>query len=214
MGSRMWSGTFSMAVWAHKQINGERTALTWCFSSAQTTKCIHTHTFMHWWQGCHAGRQPSHQEQIGVKHLATHRHGLEEVVYLLSWVLFWSYFLFYCDWLVIYLSYFHGNTFGEIPLDVFKVHLCSAACYMWQLRNQRHITHQYKQLRSLTKMKWFFLKQMFWQERSNWRDLDFMMKTLTFISLFQTHYLQAPVVRPHLILNPVFFKDVNGLQER
>lgn len=75
-------------------------------------------------------------------------------------------FFFYCDWLwLIYLRHFHGNTFGEIPLDVFKVHLCSAACYMWHLRNQRHITHQYKQLKSLIKMKWFFLKQMFWQKK-------------------------------------------------
>lgn len=39
------------------------------------------------------------------------------------------------------------------------------------------------------------------------------MKTLTFINLFQTPYLKAPVVCPHLILNPVFFKDVNRLKE-
>lgn len=106
---------------------------------------MHSYTFVHWWQGCHAGHQPSHQEQIGVKHLATHID-MDLRRWSTSWALSYSGLIYRRSssllqpTVVIYLSHFHGNTFGEIPLDVFKVHLCSAACYMWQLRNQRHIS--------------------------------------------------------------------------
>ena len=45
----------------------------------------------------------------------------------------------------LYLCHLHGYTLGEVPLDVFKVHLCCAACDMWQLQKQRDTLLNYSE---------------------------------------------------------------------
>lgn len=82
-GFRMWSGTFSMAVWQHKpnKRRGNKYISEW-----------------------HTGQVTSVLEQ---------------------------------DSAVPHLCHLHCYTFREVPLDVFKVHLCCAACYMRQLQSKR-----------------------------------------------------------------------------
>lgn len=100
-----------------------------------------------------------------------------------------------------YLCHLHSNTFGEIPLDVLQVNLCCAACNVTQLQSKTFWSI-FKQMKTETKratvrLSWF--KRYLITQRTQPPPLD--------------PHLNTSVVGPHLILDPVFFKDVNWLQK-
>lgn len=80
-----------------------------------------------WVQGCDLEPSPwqsDNMNKLGTKHFRSFECKIEQVGLCVR------------DSAVIYLRHLHGNTFREIPLNVFKVYLSRAACYMRQLRDR------------------------------------------------------------------------------
>lgn len=122
-----------------------------------------------------------------------------------SWL--WTTWGVSCVWLTSqpHLCHLHGNTFRKIPFNVLQVNLCCAACNVTQLQknNKKH-----------------FDKSLIIHERTEKIYLIVWLSWFTCYLIIKTAqtpvldpHLNASVMRSHLVLDPVFFKDVDWFKK-